>query len=116
MYAAVEKLYRDGMQVVPQAPALLGQLRSQQLANGRRALNLWPLDWLENVSNRWDPLAVLWLPEFVGVGTSFIILRGLEEVERRPRRHWVFQKWRCEILDAHRAQERLRPDRRFGEV
>lgn len=117
MFAAVEKLYRDGKKYPPQWPPMMGQLRSYRDERaGRHCLKLWPLDWLESAEQRWQPSGVLWLPEFVGIGSCFVLLRGLEEVQRRDGRVWVFQKWRCEIMERERAINFIRPDLRFGET
>jgi hypothetical protein len=82
----------------------------------KQCLKLWPLDFQENVRDRYTPQAVLWAPEFVGIVGSCLLVRGLEEVHRQPKRQWVFQKWRCSIMDRDGARRLLGPDRRFGVV
>jgi len=106
MFAAVEKLYRHGAMAPPQGSPLVGQLRTYSAErNGRKhCLKLWPLDWLEHVESRWEPLAVLWLPEFVAITGQAVLLRGVEEVAGRPARQWMFQKWRCQPLTAAAAR------------
>ncbi|MBC5764145.1 hypothetical protein [Ramlibacter albus] len=118
MFAAVEKLYRDGRQVVPQWPPLVGQLGTYMQANDTRkqCLRLWPLDYQENVMDRYTPLAVLWLPELVAIVGDQLLVRGFEEAGHRPQRNWVFQKWRCQIMDRAAANRVLEPDRRFGHL
>lgn len=117
MFAAVEKLYCDGKKYPPQWPPMMGQLRTYRDERvGRHCLKLWPLDWLESAPPQWEPVSVLWLPEFVAFGHSFLLLRGLEEVRHRLGRTWVFQKWRCEIMERERAMSFIQPDRRYGEV
>lgn len=100
MFAAVEKLYRDGEKHHPQWPPLVGQLMSSE-AQGRRRLEVWPLTWVANVGRRYPPLAILWEPALVGIDHATILVRGLECFRRGEVKRWYAQVWRCEILDAH---------------
>ena len=114
VYAAIQLLYREGVQGKP-APPLIGQVVSDR-HRGVPLLYVWPLDWTANASYQGEPLAVLWNPTLCGIGYDNIVFRGLEAVPKGVTRRWVAQKWLCDVLDAARARARLGPDLRYGEV
>lgn len=115
MFAAVEKLYRDGVAYPPQWPPLVGQLMSyRRPSHGTLFVQLWPLEWLENIDNQLEPLATLWQPEFVGILHSEFIVRGVEGTGQAPRRRWLMQKWRCRPLTPQAARDYLRPTGDWG--
>lgn len=102
MYAAVECFYREGVKVTPQWPPLVGQLHTDRF-RGAPVLHLWPLDWVENASANYVPLASLWHPVLGRVADGTLLVRGYEGLQVGPVRRWVTQKWLCEIMDRQHA-------------
>jgi hypothetical protein len=102
MYAAVQRLYRDGVKA--SQPYIVGQLESD-MVRGVPILRLWDVDWVRNV-HQWHrpPLAKLWRPVFGGMGYTHIVFAGLESQGAPPRRRWLAQRWSCEIIDPQRAR------------
>jgi hypothetical protein len=115
VYSAVQLLYRDGVQIKPQNPPLVGQLITDKHKQVPR-LTLWPLEWTEFGCQDLHPLAVLWHPVLVVVRNDSMALRGFEAISKGPVRRWAAQKWLCDVMDSQRAREFLRPDPRFGEL
>jgi hypothetical protein len=108
VHAAVQLLYRDGVRIAPRLPPLVGQLITGE---HRRVpqLTLWPLEWVECDCRDLEPLAVLWHPAIVVVRHGQMTLRGLEGVSNGSARRWAAQKWLCDVLDAQRARDYLKP-------
>lgn len=113
MFVSVTSLYVQGVQK-PQ-PAQVGQAFSSR-ANGVLVLNLWPLHWSETQTDKGQPLAVLWNPEFCGATYDSFIVRGLEAWHQGQVRRWFAQKWLCEVLDSQRAKARADCSSPMGEI
>jgi hypothetical protein len=77
---------------------------------------LWPLEWTENAPEAHTPLATLWHPQLVRISHFVLLVRGFEGVPVGRSRRWYTQKWMCEVMEATRARQYLRPDPRFGEI
>jgi hypothetical protein len=108
VYAAVHLLYRDGVQIKPQNPPLVGQLITDRHKQVPR-LTLWPLEWTEFGCQDLQPLAVLWHPALVVVRNDSMCLRGFEAIRKGAHRRWAAQKWLCEVMEVQRARDYLQP-------
>jgi hypothetical protein len=107
VFICVTQLYSAGRLAEPKLPPIYGQLRSG-VVKRVDVLYLWPGDWIENVENRWRPLALLWHPQVRAFQHSSFCALGFELDHGPSARRWCAQKWVCELSSYAEVRSRAR--------